>query len=52
MEIFSSAYTFRCLFSIVFLLAATGGVVKILRNYKINYMFIFELDPQHKITHV
>lgn len=51
-ELFSSMYTFRFLFMIIFTLASTGVVVKILKQYKVNYMFIFELDPQYKITHV
>lgn len=37
---------------LIFTLAAAGFVIKILRQYRINYMFIFELDPQYKITHV
>lgn len=34
----------------VFVLVATGVVVKYLRRYQINYMYIFELDPTYKIT--
>lgn len=44
-ELFSQMYTFRFLFMLIFTLGATGYVVKILKQYKINYMFIFELDP-------
>ena len=46
----SSIHTFRFLFMMVFVLAATGVVVKYLRRYQINYMYIFELDPTYKIT--
>lgn len=45
-------YTFRFLLMLIFTLAATGAAVKILKQFKVNYMFIFELDPQYKITHV
>jgi hypothetical protein len=45
-------YTFRFLFALIFVITASGVVVKVLRNIKVNYMFIFELDPQYKITHV
>lgn len=44
-ELFSSMYTFRFLFMLIFTLAATGVVVKMLKQYRVNYMFIFELDP-------
>jgi hypothetical protein len=45
-------YTFRFLFSLIFIVAGAGVVVKVLRSIKVNYMFIFELDPQYKITHI
>lgn len=44
-ELFSSMYTFRFLFMLIFILAATGVVIKVLKQYRVNYMFIFELDP-------
>lgn len=51
-ELFSSMYTFRFLFMMIFTVASTGVAIKVLKNVKVNYMFIFELDPQYKITHV
>lgn len=51
-ELFASLYTFRFLFMLIFTLAAAGFVIKILKQFRINYMFIFELDPQYKITHI
>lgn len=44
-ELFSSLYTFRFLFMLIFTLAAAGFVIKILKQFRINYMYIFELDP-------
>jgi len=38
-------YTFRFLLALIFLITATGVVVKVLRNIRVNYMFILELDP-------
>lgn len=52
LELFSSFYTFRFLFMIVLLLLFAGVDVLILRHFKVNYLFIFELDPTYKITHV
>jgi hypothetical protein len=43
--IFSNLYTFRFFFMMIFILAAAGVAVKILRKYRINYMYIFEFDP-------
>lgn len=44
-DIISSMHTFRFLFMLIFILVAAGFVIKLLRRYKINYMYIFELDP-------
>jgi hypothetical protein len=44
-------HTFRFLLMLIFTLAASGMVVKYLRLYQINYIYIFDLDPQYKITH-
>lgn len=44
-------HTFRFLLMLIFVLVATGYVVKYLRVYQINYIYIFDLDPQYKITH-
>ena len=48
-EIFSSLYTFRFLLMILFTIGSTAFAIKILRAYKVNYLFIFELDPHYKV---
>jgi len=50
-ELLSSMPTFRFLFMLIFILASSGVIVRYLRLYHINYMYIFELDPMYKITH-
>jgi hypothetical protein len=50
-DLISSIPTFRFLFMLIFILASCGIVVKNLRAYHINYMYIFELDPAYKMTH-
>lgn len=37
---------------LLFTLFSTGVVIGILRKFKINYLFIFELDPHYKITQI
>lgn len=44
-ELFSSMYTFRFLFMMIFTVASTGVAIKVLKGVRVNYMFIFELDP-------
>lgn len=51
-ELFSNFYTFRFLLMIVLTLVFTGIDVIILRSYRVNYQFIFELDPRYKVTHI
>ena len=51
-KIFASFPTFRFFLMIVLTLLFTGIDVKILRAFKVNYLFIFELDPHYKITHI
>jgi hypothetical protein len=36
---------------ILFTILSTAVAIKILREYKVNYIFIFELDPNYKITY-
>lgn len=50
--ILANLYTFRFLLMVVFLILASTFCVKIFRDYKINYMFIMELDPHYKLTHI
>jgi len=35
---------------IVFTVLSTAVAIRILRAYKVNYLFIFELDPNYKVT--
>lgn len=51
-KIFASFPTFRFFLMIALTLLFTGIDVKILRAFKVNYLFIFELDPHYKITHI
>jgi len=49
-EIYSSFYAFRFLFMIIFTVLSAAVAIKILRSYKVNYPFIFDLDPDYKVT--
>lgn len=49
-KLFSVFYTYRFLLMLLFTLLSTGVVINILKKYKVNYLFIFELDPNYKIT--
>src|SRR5690606_5988771 len=51
-HIYSTFYTFRFLFMLLFTLFSTSIVIGILKKYKINYLFIFELDPHYKVTSI
>lgn len=35
---------------IVLTVVSAGVAIKILRAFKVNYLYIFELDPNYKIT--
>lgn len=35
---------------IIFTVLSTAVAIRILRAYKVNYLFIFELDPNYKVT--
>lgn len=52
LDIEASFPAFRFTFMLVFVLASVATDVTIFRRFKINYMFIFELDPHYKITHI
>ena len=43
---------FRFVFMLIFGLGLISLDVYILRKYRVNYMFIFGLDPHYKVTHV
>ena len=51
-EIFSTMYTFRFLLMVLFTVASAGIAIKVLRQYKVNYIFIFDLDPHYKVTYL
>jgi len=44
-EIIANLYTFRFLFMLIFMTLSASFCVKTFRDFKINYMFIMELDP-------
>lgn len=44
--------TFRFLLMILFTVASAGVAIKVLRRYKVNYIFIFQLDPHYKVTYL
>jgi hypothetical protein len=48
----ANLYSFRFLLMIVAMILSASFCVKIFRDYKINYMFIMELDPHYKVTHI
>ena len=43
---------FRFVLMLILALVLISVDVYILRKYRVNYMFIFELDPNYIITHV
>jgi hypothetical protein len=43
---------FRFVFMLIFALILISVDVYILRRFRVNYMFIFDLDPHYKVTHV
>jgi hypothetical protein len=48
----ANLYTFRFTFMVIFVLVAVAIDISIFKKYKVNYLFIFELDPQYKMTHI
>ena len=52
-DLFEGSFpSFRCALMLNLFLFLLGLDIYILRAYRINYPFIFELDPQYKITHI
>lgn len=51
-EFLASLYTFRFLLTPIFLVLASALCIKVFVTHKINYIFIMELDPHKKITHI
>ena len=44
-------YTFRFFFFVFLIVLGTASCVQILRAYKINYIYIFEINPVNQMTH-
>ena len=51
-EIMFTMPVFRFAIMLIFALCLIAFDVYILRKYRVNYMFIFGLDPHYKITHI
>ena len=48
----STMPVFRFSFMCSYVVFGTGLAIHVFNNYKINYLYIFELDPRHKVTHI
>jgi EXS family len=51
-EIVLTLPVFRFVFMIILALVFVATDVLILRRFRVNYLFIFELDPHYKVTHI
>ena len=51
-EILASMSTFRFVLMLILMTLSAAVCVRVFREYKINYIFIMDLDPNYKITHV
>jgi hypothetical protein len=51
-EVILSLPVFRFFLMVILLVLLVAFDVYILRKFRINYLFIFELDPHYKITHI
>ena len=51
-EIMFTMPVFRFVFMLIIGLGLISVDVYILRKYRVNYMFIFGLDPHYKVTHI
>jgi len=49
---FSALPVFRFTFVFIFYIAAAGVLIQLFRYYQLNYLYLFELDPRHKVTHI
>jgi hypothetical protein len=43
--------SFRSIFILCYIIFGTGIAVHVFHHWGINYMYIFELDPHHKMAH-
>jgi len=51
-EMILTVPVFRFVLMMILALVLISVDVYILRKYRVNYMFIFDLDPNYKVTHV
>lgn len=49
--ILSSLSILRLTFVLVYIMGACGFAIHVFKSYGVNYLYIFELDPQQKIMH-
>lgn len=50
-EVSHGILIYYILFWVFLVVLGTAFCVSVFRKYKINYQFIFELDPDYRITH-
>lgn len=48
----SSVPIFRLTFIITFIIFGTGFAIHMFTKFRVNYFYIFQLDPAHKVTHI
>ena len=51
-EVVLTLPVYRFFFMLNFVLFFVALDVYILRKFRVNYLFIFELDPHYKVTHI
>ena len=49
-QLLSSLTVFRFIFMINLFVLFSAIIVQLLRRFQINYLFIFEISPSHKVT--
>mmetsp|Transcript_29983 Transcript_29983/g.29215 ORF Transcript_29983/g.29215 Transcript_29983/m.29215 type:complete len:89 (-) Transcript_29983:1009-1275(-) len=49
-EIFALLPIYRCLLLMIMVVLSAGVCIEVFRYYKVNYIFIFEIDPQNKLN--
>jgi hypothetical protein len=52
MNFHASLPTFRFILMLICVIFGVAVDVKIFKLFKVNYLFIFELDPHYKLTHI
>lgn len=51
-KLFSTFPAFRIPLVLIIILFASAYALKVFKKYKVNYLFIFELDPYYRLTHI